>query len=67
MVGIGMCIKDENGTFVVAKQEFYSPISEVHIGEALRLLSALDWVHNLNLGHVDFQLDSKRVIDSFNS
>jgi ribonuclease HI len=67
MVGIGMCIRDENGTFVLAKQEFFSPICEVHIGEALGLLSALDWVHNLNLGPVDFEMDAKRVVDSFNS
>ena len=67
MVGIGMCIMDENGTFVLTKQECFSPICEVHIGEALELLSALDWVHNLNLGPVDFELDAKRVVDGFNS
>jgi len=66
-VGIGMCIRDENGTFVLAKQEYFSPICEVHIGEALGLLSALDWVHELNIGPVDFELDAKRVVDSFNS
>jgi len=67
MVGIGMCIRDENDIFVLAKQEYFSPICEVHIEEALRLLSALDWVHELNLGPMDFELDAKRVVDSFNS
>jgi len=62
-----MCIRDENGTFVLTKQECFSPLCEVHIGEALGLLSALDWVHNLNLGPVDFELDAKRVVDGFNS
>ena len=67
MVGIGMCIRDENDIFILAKQEYFSPICEVHIGEALGLLYALDWVHELNLGPVDFELDAKRVVDSFNS
>ena len=42
MVGIGMCIRDENGAFVPAKQVCFSPICEVHVGEILGLLSALD-------------------------
>jgi ribonuclease HI len=39
----------------------------VKIGEALGLLSALNWVHELNLGPVDFELDSKVVVDNFHS
>jgi ribonuclease HI len=67
MVGIGMCIRDEHGAFVLARTECFSPMCEVHVGEALGLLSALEWVHLLNLGHVDFELDAKRVVDSFKS
>lgn len=66
-VGLGMCMRDENGTFVLAKQEYFSPICEVHIEEVLGLLFALDWVHELNIGPVNFELDAKRVVDSFNS
>ncbi|KEH34397.1 class III aminotransferase [Medicago truncatula] len=40
---------------------------EIHVGGALRFLSALEWVHLLNLGHVDFELDANRVVDSFKS
>jgi ribonuclease HI len=39
----------------------------VHVGEAIGLLCALNWVHELNLGPIDFELDSKRVVDSFSS
>jgi len=67
MVEIGMCTREENGTFVLARTECFSPICEVHVREALGLLSTLDWVHVLNLGHVDFELDAKRVVDNFNS
>jgi hypothetical protein len=62
-----MCIRDEHGAFVLARTERFSPMCEVHVGEALGLLSALEWVHLLNLGHVDFELDAKRVVDSFKS
>ena len=37
----------------------------IHIGEASCLLSALEWVDELNFGYVDFKLDSKKVVDSF--
>jgi len=35
--------------------------------EALGLLSALEWVHQLHLGPIDFELDAKKVVDSFSS
>ncbi|CAJ2663884.1 unnamed protein product [Trifolium pratense] len=41
--------------------------SKVYIGEALGLLSTLKWVHELNIGAVHFELDSKRVVDKFHS
>lgn len=40
---------------------------DIYIGEALGLLSALEWVDELNFGYVDFKLDSKKVVDSFMS
>jgi ribonuclease HI len=66
-VGIGICVRDENGAFILAKTEWFSPKSDVHVGEALGLLAALNWVHELNLGPVEFELDSKRVVDRFHS
>jgi hypothetical protein len=53
-----MCIRDEMGAFVLAKTEWFNPICEVHIGE-------LNWVHELQLGSVDFELDSKREVHQF--
>jgi hypothetical protein len=44
---------------------FSNFLSEVHVGEAFGFLSTLRWVHELNLGPVDFELDSKLVVDSF--
>ena len=42
LVGIGMCIRDENDHFVLARTDCFSPMCEVHVGEALGLLSAMD-------------------------
>ncbi|PNX77982.1 cytochrome p450, partial [Trifolium pratense] len=64
-IGLGICIRDETGAFIRAKTEWVEPKCEVHVGEALGFLSALRWVHELNLGPVDFELDSKLVVDSF--
>ncbi|GAU43479.1 hypothetical protein TSUD_244010 [Trifolium subterraneum] len=58
-VGICICIRDDQGAFILAKTEWFSLKSEVHTGEALGLLAALNWVHELNLGPVEFELDSK--------
>jgi len=58
-VGIGVCIRDEEGAFVLAKTECFEHKHEVHIGEALGFLSALQRVHELRLGPIDFELDSK--------
>jgi hypothetical protein len=44
---------------VLTRYDQFTPVCVVHTGEALGLLSALTWVHELNLGPVDFELDSK--------
>lgn len=41
-----------------------TPLLDVNLGEALGLLSAMHWVRDLQLGIVDFELDSKIVVDS---
>ncbi|KEH17434.1 hypothetical protein MTR_0015s0120 [Medicago truncatula] len=64
-IGIDICIRDDSGTFVLAKTEWISPLCDVHVGETLGLLSALEWVHKLQLRPIDFELDAKRVVDNF--
>jgi len=44
--------------------EWYAPLCAVDIGKAIGLLSALHWMKYLHLEHVDFELYSKRVVDS---
>ena len=46
-VGISMCIRDDESCFVLAKTEWMTPLLNVDLGEALGLLSAMYWVHDL--------------------
>ncbi|MCH98629.1 ribonuclease H protein, partial [Trifolium medium] len=58
-VGIGTCIRDNQGSFVLAKTEWISPMCDVEMGEAQGLLRAFKWVRDLQLEVVDFELDAK--------
>jgi len=42
-----MCRRDGTCTIVLAKIEWFSPMCDVHISEALALLSTLGWIHKL--------------------
>lgn len=59
-----MYIRDDEGRFVLAKTEWLTQLLDVDFGEALGLLSTLQWMCDLHLGNVDFQLDFKTVVDS---
>ncbi|PNX58589.1 cytochrome p450, partial [Trifolium pratense] len=66
-VGIGTCIKDDQGRFVLAKTEWFSPVCDVKMGEAQGLLHAFKWVRDLQLEDVDFELDAQIVVIKFHS
>ncbi|KAK2359027.1 hypothetical protein QL285_096155 [Trifolium repens] len=63
--GIGMCIRDAEGTFVLAKTFNFSPRCAVPLGEAMGLLFAIQWLSDMALDHVDIALDPKIVTDAF--
>lgn len=64
-VRLGMCLRDEEGNFMVAKTTWFSSLCIVNAGEAMSFYTALYWVANLHFDNVDFVLDSKKVVDSF--
>ncbi|XP_058775339.1 uncharacterized protein LOC131649602 [Vicia villosa] len=66
-VGLGACIRDDKGSFIAARTEWFSPITEVAVGEALGLLASINWVHELGYDNEDFEMDAKSVVDSVNS
>ena len=67
VVGIGICICDDHGEFVMAKTDCFSPLCDVDVGETVGLHTTLQWVAGLHYDNVDFVLDSKSVVERFNS
>lgn len=52
---------------MIAKTEWISPLLDVDKGEALGLLSTLQWVKDLHLFNRDFEMVSKIVADSIST
>jgi hypothetical protein len=65
--GIGICTRDDHGDFVMAKTDYFSPLCDVDVDEDVGLHTALQWLTTLHYDHVNFVLDSKSVLDRFNS
>jgi len=66
MVGIGILIRDDHGHFVQAKTIQFTPLLQVPEGKAKGLLHAINWVIELGMVNVVFELDDETVIDAFN-
>jgi len=64
--GIGLCICDEDGVFILAKSIPVPFLHSVNVGEALGLYYALEWLSDMRFDNVDFALDSKITADAFN-
>ena len=66
-VGLGMCLRDDDDVFVLARTDWFAPLCDIDVGEAVGLHTALDWLSNQQFDNVDFVLDCKRVVDCVNS
>jgi len=49
-IGIGICVRDGEGAFVLVKMVSFSPLCEVPVGEALRLYNAIEWLSDMHNG-----------------
>lgn len=65
--GIGICIRDEGGVFVLARTISFIGVYPVDIGEALGLYHALQWASDMHLDNIDFEVDSKTTKDGLYS
>jgi ribonuclease HI len=63
--GIGICVRDSSGTFVLAKVVSLSCVVSADVGEAFRLHAALQWLSDMQFDSVDFETDSKLSADAF--
>ena len=67
ITGISICIRDEGGVFVLARTVSFSGVCPVDIGEASSLYHALQWVSDMHLDNIDFEVDSKTTKDALYS
>jgi len=65
-MGIGLCIRDEDESYVLAKTVWFSPLCSLEVGETLGLYHALIWTVDIRLDNMDFMLDSNLVVEAFN-
>ena len=49
---------------MLARIEWFSPITDVDIGETLGLLHTIERVKDLQLWNMDFEIDSKTILDT---
>ena len=54
-----MCIRDDFGTFVLAKVLQFDQVYPVAVGEPLGLSHVLQWMHDMQFDNIDFEVDSK--------
>ena len=62
-----MCIQGYVGEVVLAKTDWFSPLCDVVIGEAVGLHTILQCVLDIQFDNVDSVLDSQQVVDSFHT
>lgn len=65
--GYGICIRDHIGQFILAKTSHSLPMLGVSEGEAIVVLMALNWLHQLNVDFAIVETDCKLVVDNTNS
>ncbi|KAH1077263.1 hypothetical protein GYH30_052679 [Glycine max] len=63
---ISACIRDNTGTFLVAKSEWKNSCLKVLEGESWALWSALTLVNDLYLSNIYFESDCKIFVDKIN-
>jgi len=66
-VGIGICVRDNDGAFVLVKTMSLSPLCSVPVGESLGLFNDVEWLSDMHMDNVDFVVDSKTTNDTFYS
>ena len=52
---------------MLAKTITFNVIHSVHVGEALGLYYAMEWLSDMQLHNVDFETDSKTTHDAFHA
>jgi hypothetical protein len=67
MIGLGMCLRDDACDFVLAKTDWFAPLCDTDVGEAVGLHTTLEWISDLEFDNVYVALNFKRVANFVNS
>ena len=62
-----MCLRDDSGTFLLAKVLQFDQVYLVAVGEALGLYHVIQWMQDMQFDNIGFELDSKIMRDAFHS
>ena len=62
-VGIGMILRDDIGSFVVARLNYFNGLGSVREVKITSLVEAIHWVLFMGFSQVLFELDAKGVVD----
>jgi len=54
-----MCLRNDEGAYMLAKTMSLSPLVPFNVREALALYHALQWIRDMRFDNVDFVVDSK--------
>jgi hypothetical protein len=60
-----MCIRDEEGCYVLSKILWITPLCSVEVGKALGLYHIIMWINELQLANVYVEVDLKKVADYY--
>jgi len=61
-VGLGTCLRDDAGDFVLIKTDWFAPLCDTYVGEVVELDTTLEWVSDLQFDNVDFALLKELLI-----
>lgn len=62
-----MCLHDDRDIFIGAKTYWYSSLIDVILGETMSLYVAINYVSDMGLNDIIFEMNDKCVVDAFNS
>jgi len=63
--GVGICLRDDEGTFVLAKTVNFEGVYSLEVREALGLFHAIQWLSDMQMDNIDFEVDSKITKHAF--
>ncbi|KAL8457781.1 hypothetical protein ACS0TY_034779 [Phlomoides rotata] len=65
--GLGMVIRDDLGSFMVARTVCFPGNLRADEAKVIGLYEALSWNKNLTMDNIEVEMDVKVVVDAFNS